>query len=160
MRRDRAGRPWRRRLAAAMLAALAVAPCAAGTVRLDDSASQVIPPAAHWQWAKGSLRTGINRLEMAVRVEARIDTRAWAGRAGRIYMALPLDAGGPIHAQWESRGRLLGGRLVSGERALVFSGTIPGPVLADTLEVRLWTDARTLTDDARPLAFHFELDSP
>lgn len=134
--------------------------CLAETFRLDDSASQVFPPSAHWEWAPGSLRTGINTVHMNVRVEVRIDTRAWAGRQGRVYMVLPVDAGGPVTAEWQSHGRLLGGRLVSGERTLVFSGAIPGPFLEDTFRVHLTTDARQMSTETQRVAFHFELDSP
>ena len=55
--------------------------CLAETFRLDDSASQVFPPSAYWEWAPGSLRTGINTVHMNVRVEVRIDRGR--GRAGR-----------------------------------------------------------------------------
>lgn len=162
--RPKAPSPGRRlRALAGFAAAVLVAfsgPGLAATYRLDDSASRVIPPSARWQWAQGSLRTGINTLEMNVRVDVRIDTREWEGRAGRVYMVLPVDAGGPVTAQWESQGRLLGGRLVSGERALVFSGTLPGPFLEDTIRVRITTDARVMTDDTRRMNFHFELDTP
>lgn len=132
----------------------------AETYRLDDSASQVIPATAHWEWAPGTLRAGINTVHMNLRVEVRIDTRAWAGRQGRVYMVLPVDAGGPVTAEWQSQGRLLGGRLVSGERALVYSGSIPGPLLEDSLRVHLTTDARLMTAETQRLAFHFELDTP
>jgi hypothetical protein len=132
----------------------------AETLRLDDSASQVLPPTAHWEWAQGSLRSGLNTVHMNVRVEVRIDTRAWVGKQGRIYMVLPVDAGGPVTAVWQSQGRLLGGRLVSGERALVFSGSIPGPMLEDSFRVNLTTDAGLMTTETQRLAFHFELDTP
>ncbi len=134
--------------------------CRAETVRLDDSASQVFPPNAYWEWAPGSLRSTINTVHMDVRVEVRIDTKAWAGRQGRIFMVLPVDAGGPVTAQWRTQGRLLGGRIVTGERALVFSGRIPGPYLEDSLRVRLTTDARQMTTETQRVAFHFELDTP
>lgn len=151
----------RRLLLMAAIATLVHAPaCVADTYRLDDSASQVFPPNAHWEWAPGSLRAGINTVHMNIRVEARIDTRAWAGRQGRIYMVLPVDAGGPVTAQWQGQGRMLGGRLVSGERALVYSGAIPGPYLEDTLRVHLSMDARQMTTETQRLAFHFELDTP
>jgi hypothetical protein len=140
---------------------VALAPaCLAETIRLDDSASQVFPPNAHWEWAPGSLRKGINTVHMNARVEVRIDTRAWAGRQGRVYMVLPIDAGGPVTAEWTSNGRLLGGRLVSGERALVYSGKIPGPYLEDTFRVHLKTDARQISTETQRMAFHFELDAP
>lgn len=143
---------------AAVLLAATSGHCA--TYPLDDSASQVVPPNARWQWAQGSLRTGINTLEMNVRVNVRIDTRAWAGKASRIYMVLPLEGSSPVTAQWQAQGRLQGGRMVSGERALVFTGVVPGPLLEDTLQVRLTTDARLLREEVRRLAFHFELENP
>ncbi len=146
-------------LAACALLAFASASRAA-THRLDDSASQVFPPSAAWDWVPGSLRTGINTVHLNVRVVVRIDTRAWAGRQGQIYMVLPVDSDGRVTAEWRSQGRLLDGRLVSGERALVFSGTVRGPVIEDTLHVRLTADARTLVGDSQRLDFHFELDTP
>lgn len=151
----------RRLLCLAFAAWLAQAPAVfADTFRLDDSASQVFPPTAHWEWAPGSLRKGINTVHMNVRVEVRIDTRAWAGRQGRVYMVLPVEAGGPVTADWTTNGRLIGGRLVSGERALVYSGTIPGPYLEDTFRVHLTTDARQMTTETQRMAFHFELEIP
>lgn len=132
----------------------------AATVRLDDSASQVFPPAAQWHWAPGSLRSGSQNLHMNLVVKVRVDTRALAGQSGRVYMVLPVDNEGQVVAEWQSEGRLLGGRMVSGERALVYSGSLPAPMLEDTLRVRLTADARTMSDDARRLAFHFEFDSP
>jgi hypothetical protein len=145
-------------VASAFVALVGVAQAA--TVRLDDSASQVFPPAAQWNWAPGSLRSGSQSLHMNVVVKVRIDTRALAGQSGRVYMVLPVDNEGQVAAEWQSEGRLLGGRLVSGERALVYSGALPAPMLEDTLRVRLTADARATSDEARRLAFHFEFDSP
>lgn len=148
-------------LAAVASALLVQAPaCFAETFVLDDRASRAFPPNAYWEWAPGSMRTGINTLHMKLRVEARIDTRAFAGRQGRIYMVLPVDAGGPVTAEWTTQGRLLGGRVVSGERTLVYAGTIPGPTLEDTLQVHLSTDARQMTTETQRVVFHFELDTP
>lgn len=153
-----------RRIGALRLAALAlglaVLPAPAASVRLDDSASQVIPPNATWQWESHALRSGINTLHMNVRVNVRIDTRAYAGRQGNIFMVLPPEGSSTVRAEWSSQGRLLPGRLASGERVVVFSGAIPGPYLEDTLQVRLTTDARQLAEDVRRIAFHFELDTP
>ncbi len=132
----------------------------AETHRLDDSLSQVFPPVAEWAWEPGSIRSGSTRLQMQVRVNVRIDTKNWTGRPARIYMVLPLAGGAPVTAEWETQGRLLGGRLVSGERALVFSGNVPGPWLEDTMRVRLTTDTRLARESVNRLAFHFELDTP
>lgn len=153
-------RPARAFVLAALAACLHAPAGLAETVRLDDSATQVIPPNAYWEWAPGSLRQGINTVHMNLRVEVRIDTRAWAGRQGRIYLVLPVDAGGPVTAEWTTQGRLLGGRLVSGERALVYAGAIPGPVLEDSLRMHLATDVRRMDTETQRLAFHFELDTP
>lgn len=142
------------------LSLLFAAAAQAETHRLDDSLSQVFPPVAEWAWEPGSLRSGTTRMHMQVRVNARIDTKAWAGRQARIYMVLPADAGAPVTAEWDTQGRLLGGRLVSGERALVFSGIVPGPWLEDTMRVRLTSDNRFARESGNRFAFHFELDTP
>ena len=133
---------------------------AAATYRLDDSASQVFPPNARWEWVQGSLRTGINTVYLNARVIVRIDTSAWVGKSGRVYMVLPIDADGRVTAEWQTQGKMLGGRMISGERALVFSGTLTGPILEDTMHVRLSTDARTMVSDVQRLSFHYELDTP
>lgn len=147
-----------RALAAAVL--LLLSPGArAESVRLDDSMSQVFPPTANWEWAPFAARSGNTTLLMDLRVQVRIDTRAWMGRTGRIYMVMPADATG-ITANWQTRGTMLPGRLAAGERALVFSGAIPGPVLEDTLGVHLRSDSRLAKVNTRRLAFHFELDTP
>jgi hypothetical protein len=50
------------------------------------------------------------------------------------------------------------GRLVSGERALVYAGTIRGATLEDQLKVRLRSDP-DWQSRARRLNFHFEFDA-
>jgi hypothetical protein len=93
-----------------------------------------------------------------VTVNIRIDTRDWIGRSGRVYMVLPRDEASSIEAVWTTQGRLQAGRLVSGERALVFAGTIPGATLEDQMRVRLRSNA-DWTSNNRRLNFHFELDT-
>jgi hypothetical protein len=154
--RGRIGRP----LGVAMVTLALVTPVLADTFRLDDSGTLVTPPSATWDWLPGSLRTGLSTLEMFLRIDVRIDTRRWTGRNGHIYMVLPADGDGPIQAEWTTQGRLLGGRLASGGRTLVYSGTIPGPTLEDTLRMRLTTDARKLPEGTQRMAFHFEIDIP
>jgi hypothetical protein len=131
----------------------------AATIRLDDSASQAIPPNARWHWGDANLRTGLNTMYMDFQVKVRIDTQKHAGKIGRVYMVFPQDSTAPINAQWESQGVLLPGRMTSGDRVLVYSGVIPGPRLEDQLQVRLSTDSRWMTQEARRIAFHFELDT-
>ena len=134
-------------------------PVGAATHRLDDSASQVISPNARMEWrslAPG--RAADHDVEALIRVNIRIDTRAWVGRAGRIYMVLPQDDGPRMTAQWQTQGKLLAGRLVSGERGLVYAGPITQPLLEDQMLVYLRTDGRWMSNSRR-LAFHFELDT-
>jgi hypothetical protein len=130
------------------------------TIRLDDSLSQVIPPVAEWAWEPGSLRSGNTRLQMQVKVNVRLDTRKWVGRPARIYMVMPVEGAGLVVAEWQTQGRLLGGRLIPGERALVFSGNIPSPWLEDTMRVQLTADSRKMTESPARLSFHFEMDTP
>ena len=151
-----------RRAAAALACAALVLPSGgiAATHRLDDSLSQVFPPAADWQWVPFSLRGGNSELRMHVRVNVRIDTRAWRGHQARIYMVMPPDAGPGVTATWETDGRLLGGSLSAGERALVYAGEVPGPFLEDRMRVRLAADSRLPASGASRLAFHFEIETP
>ncbi len=127
--------------------------------RLDDSLSHTVPPNVQMQWlplTRGQSYAG--GMEAWVRVNIRIDTRDWMGRSGRIYMVLPRDQSSNIEAVWTTQGRLQAGRLVSGERTLVFAGTIPGATLEDQMQVRLRSNA-DWTSNSRRLNFHFELDA-
>lgn len=131
----------------------------ANPFRLDDSLSYTVPPNVQMQWlpfARGQMNAG--GMEAWVTVNIRIDTRDWIGRTGRIYMVLPRDEASSIEAVWTTQGRLQGGRLVSGERALVYAGTIPGATLEDQIQVRLRSKA-DWTSNSRRLNFHFELDT-
>lgn len=127
--------------------------------RLDDSLSHTVPPNVKMQWLP--LKSGqqyAGGMEAWVRVNIRIDTRNWMGRSGRIYMVLPRDEASNIEAVWTTQGRLQPGRLVSGERTLVFAGTIPGATLEDQMQVRLRSNA-DWSSNSRRLNFHFELDA-
>lgn len=145
-------------LAAALVFSLSTATAWANPHRLDDSLSHTVPPNVQMQWLP--LNPGqpfAGGMEAWLRVNIRIDTRQWTGRSGRIYMVLPRDQASGVEAVWTTQGRLQGGRLVSGERTLVFAGAIPGPTLDDQMQVRL----RSTPDwpsSSRRLNFHFELD--
>ncbi len=127
--------------------------------RLDDSLSHTVPPNVQMQWLP--LKSGqayAGGMEASLRVNIRIDTRDWIGRSGRIYMVLPRDEASSIEAVWTTQGRLQGGRLLSGERALVFAGPITTPTLEDQFQVRLRSNA-DWQSNSRRLSFHFELDA-
>jgi hypothetical protein len=145
-------------LLGAVTCALMTATAWANPHRLDDSLSHTVPPNVQMQWlplTRGQANAG--GMEAWVRVNIRIDTRDWMGRSGRIYMVLPRDQSSNIEAVWTTQGRLQAGRLVSGERTLVFAGTIPGATLEDQMQVRLRSNA-DWTSNSRRLNFHFELD--
>lgn len=146
------------RLLAAMLAVAIAGPAMAETLRVDDSASQVLGGTLRLKpdapFARGSQA---NLVSGEIPVLVRLDVSAWKGRQGRIYMLLPQRAGGMIGATWSTRGRLLPGTVRSGERTLVYAGLIQGDLLEDTLRLRIQADERTLARDER-LAFAFEID--
>jgi len=126
--------------------------------RLDDSGSHTVPPNVQMQWRPMTSRSQGAGMEAWLRVNLRIDTAAWVGRSGRVYMVLSRDEMSTIEAVWTSQGRLLPGRLVSGERALVYAGRINSPTLEDQISMRL----RSGTDwqgSRRRLDFHFEFDA-
>lgn len=93
-----------------------------------------------------------------MQVQIHINTRDYLGRQGRIYMVLPLDPGPQITATWQTQGRLMPGQVVSGNRALVFSGPITGATLEDQFDLRLRSQGDWPTTSRR-LNFYFELDT-
>ena len=147
-----------RHLAAIGFFGLMAAAVCANPHRLDDSLSHTVPPNVQMQWLP--LKSGqpfAGGMEAWLRVNIRIDTRDWVGRTGRIYMVLPRDQASSIEAVWSTLGRLQPGRLLSGERTLVFAGRIPGTTLEDQMQVRLRSNA-DWQSNSRRLNFHFELD--
>ncbi len=147
---------------ASALAALLLAGASAthaGSYRLDDSLTHTVPANVQMQWrpfVRGERDSG---MEAWVRVNVRIDTREWVGRPGQVYLVLDRDDTSAIEAEWTTEGRLLPGRIQSGERTLVFSGTLTTATLEDQFVMRL----RSLSDwrgNTRRLNFHFEFDTP
>lgn len=147
------------RVIPAMLALWMVSNVWANPHRLDDSLSHTVPPNVQMEWRPLEVsRSQAPGMEAWVVVNVRIDTRDWVGRSGRVYMVLPRDEASTIEAVWTTRGRLQPGRLVSGERALVYAGTIRGATLEDQFKVRLRSDP-DWQSRARRLNFHFEFDA-
>jgi hypothetical protein len=126
--------------------------------RLDDSRSQTVPENAQMQWLPQSRVAQNAGMQATVRVNIYIDTTAWKDRTGQVYMVLPQDQNGAeIEAQWTTNGSLLPGRLVSGERTLVYAGRISGEALQDQMQVRLRSGPDWLSQNRR-LNFYFEID--
>lgn len=143
----------------AALLATALTAATAAPIRLDDSQTHTVPPNVQMQWRNLPSSAGAaGSMEAWIRVNVRIDTAALAGRVGRVYMVLAQDSTSVVEASWTSQGRLLAGRVVSGERALVYSGTLPS-ALADQLALRLRASP-DWDSQARRLNFHFEFESP
>lgn len=139
--------------------ALISASALANPYRLDDSLSHTVPPDVKMQWLpmeRGQANSP--GMEAWVIVNIRIDTQDWVGRSGRIYMVLPRDEASAIEAVWTTKGRMLSGRLVAGERTLVYAGTLRSATLEDQLQMRLRSDP-DWQGNSRRLNFHFEFDA-
>lgn len=132
-------------------------PAHANPHRLDDSLSHTVPANAQMQWRPQTSADPHAGVQASVRVNVRIDTSDWVGRTGRIYMVLPRDEASTMEAEWTTNGTLLPGRLVSGERTLVYAGRIAGTTLQDQMQVRL-RSAPDWQSSSRRLSFYFELD--
>ncbi|MHB8528115.1 MAG: hypothetical protein ACYC8V_01210 [Caulobacteraceae bacterium] len=144
----------------AILSCAAFGSAAAGTYRIDDSAS--LPGdstlAMRWRTLGPSLR-GSNLVDGGAMVTVVLNTARFVHRLGKIYMVLPAQSIGPVKVEWTTQGRLLPGTLISGERALVFAGPIPARMLADTLILSVHVDGRRLAAPQH-LRFHFEIETP
>ena len=126
--------------------------------RLDDSRSRPAADNVQMQWLPQNSSEPNAGMQTTVRVNIHIDTTEWQGRSGRVYMVLPRDqAGSTVEAEWTTNGRLLPGRLASGERSLVYAGRIDGTSLQDEMQVRLRT-APDWQSNSRRLNFYFEID--
>jgi len=145
-------------IALVLLTGLCAGAAFSETRRLEDPLSHTVPPAAQMEWLPQTPGDRDGGMETWVRVNVQIDTRDWVGRSGRIYMVLPRDQASPIEAVWTANGPLRSGRLVSGERALVWAGTIAGDSLKDQIQVRL-RSGPDWHSTSRRLNFHFELDT-
>jgi hypothetical protein len=127
--------------------------------RLDDTGTYTVPPVVRLQWReRPDTAPGATGMEATMRVQVRIDTQQWIGRRGRIYLVLARDETHSIEARWTTQGRLLPGRLQSGERALVWAGTVAAPTLEDQLQMALISGADWQASTRR-LNFHFEFDA-
>lgn len=152
---------WRQAAVAYALAlGAAVAPAVAlpSPVRVDDLGTVVARPITPLQWRQPVPgRQTDATLQGAVEVRVRLNMTPWLGKPVRLYLALAPLPGRRVQASWTGAGVLLPGTLASGQRALVFTGVLRSPVLADTLALQLLADGRTL-DGPSPLAFHFEAE--
>jgi hypothetical protein len=153
-------------LAASFVGALALAlafalvwpgAAAAAPVKLDDTGTHLSPPHLRMQWRDALSGRSARVTEAQARLSVRLDTRAYAGRQGRIYLVMPQDIGGALAMHWQGRGALMPGRITPGERVLIFQGRIPGPVVEDEWALHLVADG-TWASESRRLECSFDIE--
>jgi len=136
-----------------------VAPASAATYVVDDTST--IPyetnVTTRWRDSPTGGRQMSNDIEGAATVNLRLNVQPWLNRIGRVYLALPQQPIGVVNVEWSTQGRLLPGKLQSGERTLVYAGPIRTSALEDTFVVRVVADGRRV-NAAQRLQFHFEID--
>jgi len=137
-------------------------PVHAATYAVDDSGSHVRQPLVRTKWVDvAPTRNASSAITGVLVVDVELNTSAWKGKAGKIYMTLAqTSAAGLVQASWTSQSEiLLPGNLQSGERVLVFDGAIDSDLLRDTLTITLRADGNRVL---RPeiLNFTFEIDIP
>jgi hypothetical protein len=96
-------------------------------------------------------------MEGSAQVQVRLNLAPWVGRTGRIFMVLPEQPIGPVRASWPAHGRFSAGSLISGQRALIYSGPITSPIMEGLLVLKLEVDGTRLQSVQR-LSFNFEID--
>ena len=147
------------RIVAVLAALLAAGVAAAATYVVDDTGT--IPYEAQaptrWRIATGPNRQMSSEIEGAATVNVRLNVQPWQNHNGRIYLALPQQPVGVVNVEWATQGRLLPGKLQSGERTLVYAGPIRTAFLEDNFAVRVVADGRRVNATQR-LQFHFEID--
>jgi hypothetical protein len=163
----RAPTPTSRRVAACAVLAIAawLVPAVAGgghamaaTYRVDETGTVVSQPVVNMRWrhyVPG--RRADNTMEAAVRVDLRLNLQPWLNRPSRIYMVMAPVSTGTVSARWTTQGRLLPGRVTSGERALVFDGPAGPASLSESLVLLLEADGERV-QDFQMLDFHFEIE--
>ena len=140
------------RIVAALIVACLASFATAAATRLDDSAS----PRARVDVSPRWLHTGegltdparLNAMVAEVRnLEVRLNTSAFVGKRGRIYLTVPaftvgLQSPSGLRVEWRTRGTLMAGSALPGTRSVVYDGPITKALLADFMDFSLFLDAR------------------
>lgn len=138
--------------------ALAAGSAQAATYRVDETGTFPQESSATMRWRQiAPSRGGDNTIEGSTTVNIRLNLAPWLNRNGRLFLVLPEQPVTQVRASWTTQGRLLPGKLISGQRALIYSGPITLSVLEETLVLKLETDGARMTS-AQRLQFHFEID--
>ncbi len=138
------------------------------TERLNDQPSprQVVEATAHWLGEQNTDKLTDEEFNTMVAeargVEIRLVTARFVGQQGRIFLRLPtrirgLRSPNAIRLEWKTQGIFDNGSVVAGNRAQIFEGTIPGPLMTDIFDYTMYIDSRDLVV---PLSFDpiYEID--
>lgn len=149
------GRSW----CCALFALVASGAPGAATYVVDDSSTIPFETNVSTRWRDGMNggRRMSNDIEGGATVTIRLNLQPWLNRNGRIYLALPQQPVGVVNVEWGTQGRMLPGKLQSGERTLVYAGPVRSNFLEDNFTVRVIADGRRVVATQR-LQFHFEID--
>ena len=140
------------------LAAAWTAASSAATFRVEEVGTFPQESSAAMKWRQiAPSRGGDNTVEGTVVVNVRLNMAPWLQKSGRLYLVLPEQPLTPVRVSWTTQGKLLPGQLVSGQRALVYSGPILAGLLEETLGLKLEADGVRLSA-AQRLQFHFEIE--
>jgi hypothetical protein len=136
----------------------AAVPADAKTTVIDDSGTLPYdaPLVLHWQQLSPR-RPVNNRMTGTLTLRVKLNVAPWLRRPGRIYLVLPAQQPGAMSATWSTQGRLLAGRVSSGTRSLVYSGSITTPFIEDVLQLTLEVDG-TQMRQLYHVNFRFEMD--
>ncbi len=132
---------------------------AARTTIIDDSGTQALEPAVSLRWKTASPgRHSVQNLMVGrTTLRVRLNVLPWLKRRGRIYLALPAQAPGPLTATWQTQGRLGPGQVQSGNRVLIYSGPITSAFIEDVVALQFSVDGQ-LVNRAFPVSVRFEMD--
>jgi hypothetical protein len=145
-------------MAIALLGSAMASQAIAATFRVDDTGSIPNNSTLTMRWKSlAPNRAASDSVEGATLVTMRLNVAQWLNKTGRIYMVLPQQPIGQVTVEWTTQGKLLPGKLISGERTLVYAGPIRSTTLEDTFSVKVQTDGKRLASPQR-LEFHFEID--
>jgi hypothetical protein len=149
-----------RALLVVLVLVLAAAPAQAraATYRVDDSASLPRESTALLRWRDPvPSRSGGDTLEGTIDVALRLSVGAWLNQVGRLYLVLPEQGTPLVRLSWRTQGRLLPGKVLPGQRVLVYEGPIATPYLEERLELAIEASGSHLAG-TQPVNFHFEID--
>ncbi len=137
---------------------LLAGPALAKTTVIDDSGTLPNNAVLNMHWQQLSPRgPDANTMVGTLGLRVKLNVAPWQKRTGKIFLALPAQAPGPMTVTWTTQGRLLPGRVVSGSRTLVYAGPISAPFIEDMVQLTISVDGRRL-QQLYHINFRFEMD--